>query len=177
MNTKTLSNWLKYYRASLIDGNRAEHKNTATNQIVQQESKLHHISEKEMKQLWSKERIQKKSLHPALADGSTENSDEVELVDVNRIEIAPIALSSQYTHGRTRRNNTNHFPFWIPALVTEDGQLYPPEEDATPIFIRAYLFPTVQGFPEIATMDDLDKHLRNKDFKCDNWQDYWEKCS
>ena len=189
-------NWLKYYRASLIDGSRGEKSNIFPNPLQRNNSSLDYISENEMSIIWDEQKIVKFNFKPIPVsnaydddfneDNSLSNIDfeapkkvtieDDELTEINKIEIAPVSITTVVEHGYKTGDTKLHYPFWIPAYVSKTGKLYPPKEGETPLFIRNYLEPNPRDLPTIAPMEVLDKKLKNRDFNTSNWSSYWKDC-
>ena len=178
-------NWLKYYRASLIDGSRGEKNNIFPNPLQRSNSSLNYISENEMKVIWDDQKIVKFNFKPIpvtnLIDDEFEGIENTpveddELTEINKIEIAPVSITTVVEHGYRTGDTKLHYPFWIPAYVSKTGKLYPPKEGEAPLFIRNYLEPNPRDLPTIALMEVLDKKLKNRDFNTLNWSSYWKDC-
>ncbi|NAS30449.1 hypothetical protein GTQ40_05675 [Flavobacteriaceae bacterium R38] len=189
-------NWLKYYRASLIDGSRGEKNNIFPNLLQRDSSDPGYITENEMTVIWGDQKIVKFNFKPipltnvkddefnkndSLGDTDFEKSENTivendELTEINKIEIAPVFITSVVEHGYKTGDIKLHYPFWIPAYVSKSGKLYPPKEGETPLFVRNYLEPNPRDLPTIALMEVLDKKLKNRDFNTTNWSDYWKDC-
>ena len=193
--TKIL-NWLKYYRASLIDGSRGEKSNIFPNPLQRNNSSLDYISENEMSIIWDDQKVVKFNFKPTPVsnvyddDFNEEDSlsnidfeapkkvtvEDDELTEINKIEIAPVSITTIVEHGYKIGDTKLHYPFWIPAYASKTGKLYPPKEGETPLFIRNYLEPNPRDLPTIALMEVLDKKLKNRDFNTSNWSSYWKDC-
>jgi superfamily I DNA and/or RNA helicase len=187
-----IHDWLKYYRASLIDSNRGEKKAIITPIIQRENSFLDKLTNEELINIWDKENestfYYKKKEITTLINNGIEISEEFILsladlgenqnveIKIIKIEIAPIKITSTFEHGSYIGNNNFHYPFWIPAYLTEFGVLLPPKENETPIFLRNYLEPNPRDLPTIATMEKLDGVLKNTEFKVDTFKNYWEDC-
>ncbi|KAA1242594.1 AAA domain-containing protein [Aquimarina sp. RZ0] len=189
-------NWLKYYRASLIDGSRGEKNNIFPNPLQRDSSTLSYITENEMTVIWDDQKIVKFNFKPITVtnindDEFNENDglnnidfekseDRIiqngDLTEINKIEIAPISITTVIEHGYKMGNIKLHYPFWIPAYVSKTGELYPPKEGETPLFVRNYLEPNPRDLPTIALMEVLDEKLKNRDFNTTNWSNYWKDC-
>lgn len=65
-------------------------------------------------------------------------------------------------------------PFWIPARLTETGQLTPPTGDhvAIPWLIRDVLEPAISSYPVLATIDKVDTVLATWKRDFDDWEGY-----
>jgi len=181
--TKIL-NWLKYYRASLIDGSRGEKNNIFPNPLQRSNSSLDSISENEIKVIWDDQKIVKFNFKPVPVTNLDDDFEELEnipveddeLTEINKIEIAPVSITTIVEHGYRTGDTKLHYPFWIPAYVSKTGKLYPPKEGEIPLFIRNYLEPNPRDLPTIALMEVLDKKLKNRDFNTTNWSSYWKDC-
>ena len=189
-------NWFKYYRASLIDGSRSEKNYIFPNPLKRNNSYLNGITENEMAQIWDDQKIVKFNFNTIsvthVNDGEFNKKDSLDNIDfdetekginpnedlteINKIEIAPISITTIAEHGYKTGSTKVHYPFWIPAYVSKTGKLYPPQEGETPLFIRDYLEPNPRDLPTVALMEVLDKNLKNKDFDTTNWSNYWKDC-
>ncbi len=177
-------NWLKYYRASLIDGSRSEKNKIFSNLLQRSNSSLDSISENEMKVIWDDQKIVKFNFKPAPVTNLDDDFEALKnipveddkLTEINKIEIAPVSITTVIEHGYTTGDTKLHYPFWIPAYVSKAGKLFPPKEGETPLFIRNYLEPNPRDLPTIALMEVLDKKLKNRDFNTSNWSSYWKDC-
>ncbi len=181
--------WLKYYRASLIDGNRGLKKKIFPTPLKRNNSVIHQIKANELEEIWNKDNVLQFDFNIDKAynenDSRQSNSEGIEsenrteihkLTKVNKIEIAPLSITSSVEHGDYTENTEVHYPFWIPAYVDDKGKLYPPQEGEVPIFIRNYLNPNAKDLPAIADMETLDKKLTNRSFEVKNWVSYWDNC-
>ncbi len=178
-------NWLKYYRASLIDGSRGKKNNIFPTPLQRDNSALDYISENEMQVIWDDQKIVKFNFNPVPITNLIDNDfkklentpvEEDELTEVNKIEIAPVSITTIVEHGYRTGDTKLHYPFWIPAYISKSGKLYPPKEGETPLFVRNYLEPNPMDLPTIALMDVIDKKLKNRDFNTANWSSYWKDC-
>ncbi|WP_438710744.1 AAA domain-containing protein [Aquimarina muelleri] len=189
-------NWLKYYRASLIDGSRGEKNNIFPNPLQRDSSKLNSIIENEIAAIWDDQKIVKFNFKPftvnTLLDDEVNEHESIGdidievledtiieddgLTEINKIEIAPVSISTVIEHGYKTGDTKLHYPFWIPAYVSKTGKLYPPKEGETPLFIRNHLEPNPRDLPTIAQMEVLDEKLKNRDFNTTNWSSYWKDC-
>ncbi len=178
-------NWLKYYRASLIDSSRSEKNKIFTNLLKRSNSSLDHITKNEIKIIWDDQKIFKFNFEPNPVTDLIDNDfkklkntpdKEDELTEINKIEIAPVSITTIVEHGYRTVDTKPHYPFWIPAYVSKAGKLYPPKEGETPLFIRNYLEPNPRDLPTIALMEVLDKKLKNRGFNTSNWSSYWKDC-
>ena len=178
-------NWLKYYRAALIDGSRGEKNNIFPNPLQRSNSSLNYISEIEIKEIWDDQKIVKLYFEPNPITNITNDDfeeldntpvEDNELTETNKIEIAPVSITTVVEHGYKTGNTKVHYPFWIPAYVSKTGKLYPPKEGEAPLFIRNYLEPNPRDLPTIALMEVLDKKLKNRNFTTLNWSSYWKDC-
>ncbi|MFL0171651.1 AAA domain-containing protein, partial [Tenacibaculum maritimum] len=185
--------WLKYYRASLIDGNRGEKSNVFPEVLIRNYSHISSLTKEEVVKIWDNEKIFKFNFSsqrlPVKIDNEKayddfllgiENSDkdeeELVLTEVNKIEIAPLYITSVVEHGGKIADTKLHYPFWIPAYVDKYGNLYPPKEGELPLFVRNYLTPNPSNLPTVASMEVLDEKMSNRDFKKNNWKQYWNDC-
>ncbi|CAA0252733.1 conserved hypothetical protein [Tenacibaculum maritimum] len=193
---KRILNWLKYYRASLIDGSRGEKSSIFISPLQRSNSSLSYITEKEMEIIWDDQKIAKFNFktipptdlydddfedienhnYPSLEELGNIPNEVDELTETNKIEIAPISITTVVEHGYRTGDTKLHYPFWIPAYVSKSGRLYPPKEGETPMFIRNYLEPNPRDLPTIALMEVLDEKLKNRTFNTANWSSYWKDC-
>lgn len=188
-----IHNWLKYYRASLIDGSRGEKSSILPTPLRRNNSTLTQVDEKELEEIWDEQKIFKFNFNPnkeqvakneddfetpgiKQPNQRNEEQDNFELTEINKIEIAPLFITSKVEHGDHIGDTKSHYPFWIPAYVDKKGKLYPPKEGETPIFIRNYLNPNPRDLPTIAEMEVLDKNLIDRSFDLNNWTTYWNDC-
>lgn len=177
--------WLKYYRASLVDGSRGEKNNIFPETIQRDSEKLSSLTEIEVTKIWDEDKIFKYNL-PAKTPVETENDysfDESEdynsgedhtLTEINKIEIAPLYITSTVEHGYKTADTKLHYPFWVPAYIDKLGNLYPPKEGELPLFIRNYLAPNPSDVPTIAEMEESDNKMSDRDFNDYSWNSYWE---
>jgi hypothetical protein len=90
--------------------------------------------------------------------------------------IAPFELwfpsSGNYVSAK-RKPKILH-PFWIPARLTETGQLTPPAGDqvAIPWLVRDVLEPAIASYPVLSTIDKVDKVLATWEWKFESWESY-----
>lgn len=187
-------NWLKYYRASLVDGNRGI-KNAILSQAIQRDTdKLSFLTNTEIIEIWDDDKIFKYNFKPFkipaeideekdfenysfdLDESNVNSKEEFSLTEVNKIEIAPFYITSIVEHGYKTADTKLHYPFWIPAYVDKSGNLYPPKEGELPLFIRNYLAPNPSDVPTISEMEVLDKKMSDRDFNTYNWSAYWNDC-
>jgi len=182
-----LNNWLKYYRASLIDSGRGE-KQLLNLKVERSTSYLASLEPNEIKDLWGKNNTKENAQEELTSflpsnevkgkgDGySSIKEKEASHAKINKFAVAPIYLTSVVEHGAKIGGNKIHYPFWVPFYVDETGNLYPPKNDEKPTFIRGYLEPNPQDLPAIAQMDRLDKILRDFSFNTESWSKYWKEC-
>lgn len=66
-------------------------------------------------------------------------------------------------------------PFWVPARLTEAGELLPPAGDELliPWLIRDVLEPAANNFPVLSTVAAVDVALTSWQWRTENWAAYW----
>lgn len=191
-------NWLKYYRASLIDGTRGERHNSILKFELDKEH-FHELPEDCVRKLWKKKHLEKLSIsrdkHHVLLKEKDKNSTthykgleslagferkmQVKgqgniTLDFIKIAIAPIYKTSEIVHGWAKGESKIYYPYWVPAYMSKEGLLMPPQNKETPYFLRKYLSPQPSGLPTICSIDYLDEKLENRVFNDFSWEQYWE---
>lgn len=162
--------WLKYYRASLIDGSIKPKNNIYGSTVRRTGTYLGHLEPQEIKGL------QGVCRQKLFVVGEKGNETEVDIID---IEIAPVFFidrESEHTKTKTKSADDKHYPFWIRARINRKGELLPPEENDIPVFLRNYLAPNPKDSPVIAEMDRLDVVLASWTAQKASWKEYWESC-
>ena len=189
-----LKNWLKYYRASLIDASRGGKLTMFTNPIIRDDFNLESFTEDETKEIWDKDNMysfksrdfvnndndlaeiyNKKDVEYQIVNLGKDRK-EVDSLKFNKIEIAPIFIQNTKEHSNIIGDDKIHYPYWVPAYIREDGKLYPPIEDEIPAFLREYLSPNPTDSPVIADMSTLDSELTTFDFTRSSWEQFWKDC-
>lgn len=198
MISKSVKNWLLYYRASLIDASRGRRNDMLEEPIVRRDFNLSYFENDEIKIISHFLRFDPYCFKCgdyisdiASFDAVYTDGKEVEVVkfDKNnhelwsknplkfyRIEIAPVYMQPEREHAIAIKEEDTHYPYWIPAYMREDGKLFPPKEDDIPLFLREYLAPNPHENPIIADIDQLDGENANYLFNRDAWDKYWKDC-
>ena len=198
MISKSVKNWLLYYRASLIDASRGRKNDMLKEPIIKENFNLSCFENNEIKIIseflkydpycfkFGDYISDKDSFDAVYTEGK-----EVEVVkfDKNnhelwsknplkfyRIEIAPVYMQPEREHAIAIKEEDTHYPYWIPAYMREDGKLFPPKEDDIPLFLREYLAPNPHENPIIADIDQLDGENANYLFNRDAWDKYLKDC-
>lgn len=200
MISKSVKNWLLYYRSSLIDASRGgRNKDEMLKEpIIRSDFNLSCFEGDEIKAISHLLKLDpycfkvgdyisdKAEFEAVYSEGK-----EVEVVKVDgknhefwgknplkfyRIEIAPVYMQPEREHATAIREEDTHYPYWIPAYMREDGVLFPPKEDDIPIFLREYLAPNPKDSPTIADLDRLDGENASYLFNKDTWEKYWTDC-
>lgn len=165
-----IKQWLKYYRASLIDGAVKQKDNIFESAVGRDMAHIDRLEPSEINGLLS---LDSNLFKIKDKDGEKE-------IDWAVIQIAPVFIMNRFEHTKNQDDNSvgKHYPFWITARVNKNGILQPPVENAVPVFMRPYLAPNPQDLPTIAEMDKLDEVLSGGVTIVinDNWQKYWESC-
>ncbi len=168
-----LKNWIHYYKTSLTDGSRGGKDSNSLIAFQNEELQLSNIPQNELLKIWEEKEIFEINYSPKNA---SEKRDEDTFVEVNKIRIAPIYIEKEITEIQKSKNNTPDLPFWIPAYVDKEGNLYPPKEGETPIFARNFLAPTPENSLSIAELEKVDEVIKYKRFEEENWIIYWNDC-
>ncbi|MBT0548919.1 AAA domain-containing protein [Riemerella anatipestifer] len=194
MTKRELKNWLKYYRASLIDASRGNKYSYLGDPIVRDNFSIEELSQEETKLIWDEKNMYSFKFEEYVTDldqletlydeeeedfevvNLGKGGNEVNSVKFNKIEIAPIFIQNSKEHTEFEGNNEIHYPYWIPAYLRQDGKLFPPKQDETPTFLREYLSPNPKDSPTIAEMSKLDSELSNFEFNKNTWKQYWKDC-
>jgi hypothetical protein len=194
MKADSLKNWLKYYRASLIDASRGTKNSMFPDSIIRENFDLDCFTAEETKAIWDKDNIYSFKIGDLVNNESDiaeiynkkdveyqivnlgKNPKKFDALKFNKIEIAPIFIQNDKEHSEIIGDDKIHYPFWIPAYIREDGKLYAPIEDEIPAFLREYLSPNPSDSPIIADMSMLDSELSNYDFSRNSWEQYWKDC-
>lgn len=162
--------WLKYYRASLIDGAIGPKNNIFESGVDRRTTSLERLEASEIEGLQS-------TCNGRLFLVKDKDGDkEIEWAD---IQIAPVFIVNEFEHTKNRYDDSGrHYPFWISARVNKTGVLRPPTEIGIPTFMRPYLSPNPQDLPTIAEMDKVDSVLPGATINAsdDSWSEYWVSC-
>ncbi len=142
-STHKSNSWLHYYRSSLIDADRMAQKIPENAVLLKSLSEL---NERHAKQLL-----------PMIKqnDGKKERARQVQVL------LSPLYFLESACHGRKPNQPPLH-PFWIPAILTDEAKLFPPEKrDLTPQFIREVLSPMAEyhSRPTLGAIEDFDEAL------------------
>lgn len=162
--------WLKYYRASLIDGATGPKNNIFESEVDRQTTSLERLEPSEI------EGLQSASNHRLFLVKDKDGDKEIEWAD---IQIAPVFIVNEFEHTKNRYDDSGrHYPFWISARLNKTGVLRPPTEIGVPTFMRPYLSPNPQDLPTIAEMDKVDSVLPGAIITTsdDSWTEYWASC-
>lgn len=203
MTNERLKNWLKYYRASLIDSSRGSKYAYLGDPLNRNDFNIEQLSKEEVEQVWDEKNMYAFSTGEYVPDNGDmecirdvdkvdalyENEDECfevinlgkkgkekDFVKFNKIEIAPVFIQNSKEHAEFESDSEIHYPYWVPAYLRQDGKLFPPKQDERPTFLREYLSPNPKDRPTIAEMDRVDSELSNVDFNRNTWGQYWEDC-
>jgi hypothetical protein len=107
--------------------------------------------------------------------GGEKAAEHAEVPEVIEVEIAPVRLVPQSSHGQKARMGET-YPYWIPAELHKDGSLTPPSRSSHyPWFIREVLTPLGEHsrFPALGTVQQFDHALDTIDLDADDWGRYW----
>lgn len=166
-----IKQWLKYYRASLIDGAVKPKNSVFESSIDRETTYLKRLTPEEVEGLQSQ--CNRKLFVIKDKDGEKE-------IEWAMIQIAPVFLVNEFEHTKNQDDDATgrYYPFWIVARVNKEGVLLPPAECKTPTFMRPHLAPNPQDLPTIAGMDKLDEVLSSGIINTShaNWPDYWAAC-
>lgn len=166
-----IEQWLKYYRASLIDGATKPKNNIFESPVKRERTYSENLDPSEI------EGLQKLCDHKLFVIKDKDEETEIEWA---AIQIAPVFIINEFEHTKNQDGefSIRHYPFWISARINKKGVLSPPAEDEFPVFMRTYLSPNPQNLPSIAEINKLDEVLsRNPTtISQDNWNKYWESC-
>ena len=94
------------------------------------------------------------------------------------IFISPFFISRQVERGKGVNTNRT-FPYWIPAKLSANGLLLPPENQSLPWVLRTSLDPVLLGRNEIPTIghvNDVTQELNIFNFEYNTWAEYWDSC-
>lgn len=180
-----LKNWIKYYRASLIDTSRGSKNSMIDGFIIRNDIFLDVFTKEETKKIWDEKNTfnckHGEHVPENFFSNSYYNRSILEDIDTNdvkfvKIEIAPVFIQNRKEHSVYTGNNKIYFPFWIPAYVREDGVLFPPLDDEKPIFLRENLSPNPHDSPAIAELSRLDSEESNFQIRTNTWVNYWQDC-
>lgn len=180
-----LKNWIKYYRASLIDTSRGNKNSLIDGFIIRNDIFLDVFTKEETKKIWDEKNTfnckHGEHVPENFFSNSYYNRSILEDIDTNdvkfvKIEIAPVFIQNRKEHSVYTGNNKIYFPFWIPAYVREDGVLFPPLDDEKPIFLRENLSPNPHDSPAIAELSRLDSEESNFQIRTNSWVNYWQDC-
>ena len=166
-----INNWIKYYRNSLADGELLDIK-TKDCEDGKFFNSYADLNQKNLKDLYKdfNKPIKNKKQQSDL------DNDEDESSPVN-VFIAPFYLNGETIHNKKSENLKKVFPFWLPAILDEDGELKSlGEENKLPWFVRSMLDPVCTDFnyfPIIASVNDVDKVLDSYIFNFDSWLNFW----
>jgi len=194
MTNERFKNWLKYYRASLIDSSRGSKYAYLGGPLNRKSFDIEQLSEVELKQVWDEKNMYSFSIGEYIEDMNQvdalyddedaffevinlgKKGNEIDSVKFNKIEIAPIFIQNSKEHTEFEGDSEIHYPYWIPAYLRQDGKLFPPKQDERPAFLREYLSPNPKDSPTIAEMAKVDSESSNFDFNRNTWGQYWEDC-
>lgn len=166
----TSSQWLNYYAASFTDGDifDVQPKDWEggfffdTIEELEDSTKLVTIF---------------RDLNKRRASKVSEEHEEGTIPYIN-IFISPFFISRQVERGK-RVNTQRTFPYWIPAKLTANGFLLPPESQSIPWILRTSLEPILLGKNEIPTIghvNDVTQELNIFNFEYNTWTEYWNSC-
>lgn len=166
----TSSQWLNYYAASFTDGDifDVQPKDWEggfffdTIEELEDSTKLVTIF---------------RDLNKRRASKVSEEHEEGSIPYIN-IFISPFFISRQVERGK-RVNTQRTFPYWIPAKLTSNGLLLPPESQSLPWILRTSLEPILLGKNEIPTIghvNEVTQELNIFNFEYNTWAEYWDSC-
>lgn len=92
--------------------------------------------------------------------------------------IAPLFVSIKIKRGE-HITLIRTYPYWIPAILTQNGELLPPKNGELPWFIREVLEPYIQSqneMPCIGHVETVNTKLNLASFDYSNWDAYWKCC-
>ena len=151
----TLTTWLRYWRASLVDIDRQQLKLVAGTSLTQAT-----LGTEVLQQFYTKQ------VGTCTATGENAPLDVV---------IAPFRLGAAGSSYRTDQARTL-YPFWIPARLTPAGELLPPAgpDKVIPWLVRDVLEPTTSHFPILSTLEAVDAALASWQWAAaPDWPVYW----
>ncbi len=150
----TLTTWLRYWRASLIDIDRQQLRPKAEQLLTKPVLKA-----------------------PALQQFYTKQVAAANVADHAPLDVvvAPFCLVAASTSYRAS-NARPLYPFWVPAQLTEAGELLPPTgpDKAIPWLVRDVLEPTAPHFPVLSTMEATEAAPPRWQWDtAPDWPTYW----
>ncbi len=150
-----LTNWLRYWRASLVDIDRQQiqpaDSTSLTNLMLETNALRQFYKQQEAK--------------------STVTGD----VPLD-VVLAPFRLGATSRSNYRAHQARTLYPFWIPARLTKEGELVPPAgpDKLIPWLVRDVLEPTTRHFPVLSTLEAVDAALARWQWSTSpDWRAYW----
>ncbi len=148
--------WLKYWKNTLADADRKKI-NVNTYDVIKVDNYfINKVPDIRKEILWKDANVKK----------------EVKTIAV---DICPCKASFDFEHAKQDRKESQVvYPFWLPARIDRQGNLYPSEEN--PFFVREYLTPNPSNYYRVASIGKVDKDLGKMSFVTKDWKEYWDNC-
>ncbi|MGE0077501.1 MAG: AAA domain-containing protein [Bacteroidales bacterium] len=154
-NLTKIKQWLQYYKNSLADADR-KLVQVSGEPILVENYYIENVPVDFAFSLWNNSK-------------DKENEDSLVAVD-----ICPCSFQFEYEHAKGKGKQVQIvYPFWIPAKMSKDGQLFP---NGKPFFVRDYLSPNPKSFYTISSIQKVDECLQRTEFSSNNWRKYWSDC-
>lgn len=150
--------WLNYYRASLVDVDRMSLRVEKTNSIVIDRDGTVDV------------RIAEEFMPKY-----TDSKGKTITVRDTPVQVSPMYFVWQTKHSHQRGDNT-FYPFWIPAVLTSDGELKPPRsQHELPWFTREVLSPMGDDspLPILGHLETYDRAVDDTPFDLESFEGYF----
>ncbi|QNL50269.1 hypothetical protein H8S90_01150 [Olivibacter sp. SDN3] len=174
MNNTLVSNWIKYYRNSLADGELSDiSPDTCKKQGHFLDSKSA-LSAENLKSFYARNHATDER------DETKQKKDRNQYQPTINILISPFYISTKVAHGKNKGEIKKNFPFWIEAKLTSQGTIIVDESLRKPWICRSFLEPisiASVNWPILSTMERYDSALENHRFDYKSFDNYWESAA
>ncbi|HBF19029.1 MAG TPA: hypothetical protein DDW81_02965 [Cryomorphaceae bacterium] len=168
-----IKNWLRYWKNSLADAERAEIDFQRQKHFLREHIDLSkgQLPSEDIKILFD---IEERKLNEQRGITKKDNPDWQSIDEIDLI-IAPFVLQPLPEYQKYLRSTKPVFPFWIKATALPNGVLQV-AEDHFPVIPRSVLAPSADEDNEFifSHVDTVDKATKLDKSEFEGWSDYWD---
>lgn len=169
--------WLQYWRNSLADGDRLQV--NISKAVAKADFDLICLQTGQLPEVLVEALFKAKEADLNKKLKKRKKDDFIKLREID-VALAPFCIISGVEHGihlGVEQHIDPIYPFWIPAVLSREEGLLPPEYPL-PRVIRSVLEPilTEGSSLTISTVEKVDEALEEGRWEYPDWQAYWEYC-